>query len=174
MRDCYGFVHITWLIVVFFAIGCKNETKPKTILPDSMLSLEVQIGQGMNIDPLFGDTLDYVGFPGSIGYFDENNFLPFLIIGKEMEPKDDIKCNYIASIRLNFPSESHLFGLAFPVEAKYQTMVADNYDILSTDKASLKLWLHDWFSNAYRERGLLDIAWGNETDLYRALLTNRK
>lgn len=174
MRQCYGIIQISLLFVVFFAIGCEKETKPKTILPESMLTLEVQLVQGMNIDPFTGDTLEFAGFPGSIGYFDENNFLPFLIIGKDLDVKDDVKCNYIASITLNFSDEKRLFGLAFPVEEKYQTLTAASYDALSTDQAGLKLWLNDWFSNAYRKKGLTYITWGNETDLYRKLLTNRK
>ena len=117
MRDCFR-THLLFIgIVVFFASSCKKEVKTATILPDSMLTLEVEFNEGENIDPFTKDTLSFTGFPGAIAYFENKEALPFLIIGKDMEEKDDIDCNYIASINLSFFGETRLIGLAFPVEA---------------------------------------------------------
>jgi len=166
--------YVLLLIVVLFAFGCKKEQPRTTILPDSMLTLEVGYEQGDFIDPFSLDTLDFSGFPGAIGYFQEVENLPFLVIGKDLDRKDDVDCNYIASITLNFQEESKLFGLAFPVSEKHKTKTIVDYNSLTTSEAAFKLWLNDWFANAYRNKGLINITWGNELDLYRKILTNRK
>ena len=167
MNKVFGRLYINILIVVFFATSCQKEKSYSNIPLDSLFMLRVEQQVGDNIDPFSQEALGFIGFPGCISYNEEMPSFPFLLIGKDLDRKDKYMSHYIASVELQLESGTKYMGIAFPVNEKYRTTNIVKYEDFSSEHANVKLWLTDWFTFAYRSKGLKSVIWKNEVDILR-------
>lgn len=162
------------LFVVCLASSCKKGQTTKTIIPESMLTLQIESEQGENINPITNDTMGFSGFPGAIGLYQNINDIPFLVIGKNLKKNRKYDCNYIASIQIRNGNAESMFVLAFPSDIKHQTIVIDSYGALNTEFADFKLWITDWCKHAFSKNEIPSVKWSNESEVYRKLINNQK
>lgn len=148
---------------------CKNEKADTTIPFDSMLSLEVGIRPGENINPFTKEKYDFIGAPAAIGWHKDSPQFPFLIIGSGLMKGDQYSIYFVASISFDFLGESKIMGVSIPVEAKFRSVEIERFDQLNTEYVQVQLLINDWLENAFKDGDISNIRWKNEADIYRKM-----
>ena len=162
------------LIVVCLIIGCKKSTTNTKVRLDTLINLTIEVEQGDQIVPMYKDTINFLGLPGSIGLYDQNKELPFLVLGKEMEKGEDYVCHFIGSIEIWTDKKKRVYGIALPVNEEYKTINVDSYVELTQSQPMLKLWLKDYFTFAYGKEMIRKVEWHNEIGILRKLNREEK
>jgi len=157
------------LFVVCLVTSCKKQKSYSTISLDSMLVLDVEVKPGDNIVPFYQDTVDFVGFPGAIGRYDDSSSLPFLILGRDLDSKSSLLCYFLGTIEVVTEKRERVYAIALPVSEDYATIIIDSYTDLSTNHASFKLWIQDFFRFAYSKEIVKSVKWNNELDVMRRI-----
>lgn len=162
-------IYLYTCIVVILSFSCENTDSYSTISSDSMLSMKVKQMMGDNVDPYTSSSFDYVGFPGAIAYADELENYPFILLGKRLKKGRKYLSLYFAEIECNIGGIDRRFGIAVPSSTAFRTFEVNSFESFTTEYAMVKLWITDWFSNAYRGAAIHSIKWNNESDIYRQL-----
>lgn len=163
-------MRLYWLLIVVCLIfGCKNSHSNTKVRLDSMLKLHIEVEQGENIIPIYKDTIEFLGLPGSIGLYEDNKELPFLVLGKELEKDNEYLCHFIGSITVKTAVKDRIYGIALPINEEFRTIDVDSYDNLTQSQPMLKLWLKDYFTFAFGKEMVRKVEWQNEIEILRKI-----
>lgn len=117
----------------------KNEGKTDLI--------EVRVTQAMGT--ALADSIKYLPLIGSMAEAkisaEANN--PFLIVGKDISKGDNLMVKKIATIVYSHHGVEQRLFLAFPDDAKYQSLDADNFNDFATSYISVKWQIENWYNH---------------------------
>lgn len=155
----YLIKHLHLILITLFLWSCSaKDSKPIIQNHSGHLEYIIISEMGELVNPIFQDTSNFVGFPGSLGYHEEQNKL-CLIFGQSISKNDKIEIHELGSLRYMIDDDERQLLVGIPTNKKYQNLSFDEQLSFNIDYNNLKLWIQDWIQNAYAHKNVIFKGW---------------